>query len=688
MAQLLADPDVCGFPPEKVALLTGRKAGRRRIIERLSKWLPEQSRGAEIAVIYFACHGTQQRIGLDEEGYLLPYDADPDSVLDHGLAMGEVARMIDAVQARAVVVILDCCHAGHVLKREGTITRSPQRDSAIKPAAFEKLLKKGRFLIAACDEGQQSIESPELQHGLFTYHLLRGLKGKADRDGDGSVGVPELFDYVWTEVSRDAMEKFHCSQTPSVRGEWNAKVLLSTPRRSAGAKTTKRSLTLHRRWKELGPDRTIADLERQLRNRGEPWLRAILNFLRTKKNPVAIPFLFHCLAHRSEAIRDRAHRLVREYGWATISAEATRVARHADAKQSPGRIDFLLEGLAAIPVNPEVIRLLDDLVEILSGEMRTRAILLLEDKRLSLDLETVKALFDVKQSPYRIEEVLGQGVFTAAYLATHRLTGVEVVVRVLRPKFVDDHSVRIPFIELSKRVFNYLHPGLVHTRDVQVIADSRIYYTVRDYIEGDTLQSFLDKKKEFLPLQVLDILQQTLEALTPVHNHGACHCGIKPSNLFLCNAEPVRVVLGDPSLPIPHPDLERLCYDYRYASPEMFRGGGSTGPQSDFYSLGCVGYELLCGSPPFMSDNAFELGARHVNEPIPPLGGRGAHLGPAGEDFFNRLLSKLPSGRFRDIAQARQALDAPARSAPSPIGDRIASGHAPGAWRVGALRTP
>ena len=93
----------------------------------------------------------------------------PTILLPHGVAMDEVARLMDAVQARAVVVILDCCHAGHILSREGTISRSLPRDMTIRPAAFEKLSGTNRFLIASCDEGQRSIESPELQ--AWTLHL-------------------------------------------------------------------------------------------------------------------------------------------------------------------------------------------------------------------------------------------------------------------------------------------------------------------------------------------------------------------------------------------------------------------------------------------------------------------------------------------------------------------------------------
>jgi uncharacterized caspase-like protein len=115
LARLLADPEVCGFSQDHIALLTDRDARRRPIIEHLSTWLPERSRGADLALIYFACHGMQQALGGDEEGYLLPYDVDGDEVVASGVPMSEVASLMNGVFARAVVVVLDCCHAGHIL---------------------------------------------------------------------------------------------------------------------------------------------------------------------------------------------------------------------------------------------------------------------------------------------------------------------------------------------------------------------------------------------------------------------------------------------------------------------------------------------------------------------------------------------------------------------------------------------
>ena len=117
MAGVLSDPEVCGFPAHKVKLLTDQSASRDAVAHHLSKWLPEQARGAEIAVIYFAGHGMIHRIGHREEGYLLPYDADPDDLVTRGVLMTDLARWIEAIDAGTVVVCLDCCHAAKVIPR-------------------------------------------------------------------------------------------------------------------------------------------------------------------------------------------------------------------------------------------------------------------------------------------------------------------------------------------------------------------------------------------------------------------------------------------------------------------------------------------------------------------------------------------------------------------------------------------
>src|SRR5262249_9440154 len=161
---------------------------------RLTDWLPRQGKGAELVLFYFAGHGVVQHVAGRDEGFLLPHDADPDDVVGSGIAMSDLARWLGALES-AAAFCLDCCHAASFLR--GRVSpRAAERDMQLVPSLLQGIAGRGRFLIASCDKGQKSLEVEELRHGLFTYHLLRGLQGAGDRDGDGKVGVAELFNYV------------------------------------------------------------------------------------------------------------------------------------------------------------------------------------------------------------------------------------------------------------------------------------------------------------------------------------------------------------------------------------------------------------------------------------------------------------------------------------------------------------
>jgi serine/threonine protein kinase len=636
LARLLADGDCCGFPRGHVAILTDRHAGRRDMVRRLSRWLPRQANGADLVLIYFAGHGVVQSVGGRDEGFLLSHDADPDDVITTGIAMSDLARWIEGIDAGAIVVCLDCCHAGSLLPREGMTLRAADRDMHIQPSVLNRLGGRGRFLIASCDKGQKSIEAEEFRHGLFTYHLLKGLRGQADRDGDGLVGVAELFSYVAAAVSRDARERFGREQTPWTSAIYNEDAILSTVQ-TAGHSESKPRSTAENELEQT----TAEDEEIIVRLRG----------LRHRPDPSALPLIFRSLAHRAEPVRQRARQALHALGWDQASRQAEEIARVADADN----VGALLDGLAALEAHLRVVGLLDRLAGVLRGGLRDRALWLLDRKRLALERDRLAEIFREKNSGYEILKVLGPGLYTGAYLARSELTGLEVVVRVLRPEYASQPLVRSHFVELGRKAVRLVHQNLALTRDVQAFADRDLYFTLRDFIPGATLREVLESGRRFEPAQVFRILRQVIEALSPLHRDGLSHGGVKPSNLFLTRDD--RVILGDPSLPIAASgwDLPRLAYDFRYAAPELFRSGGALVPASDLYSLGCVAHELFFGEPPFVSDSHFELITRHGRDPVPVR--RGNMTEAAVSTWLGRLLAKFPSERFVDLPAVLQGLD-------------------------------
>jgi serine/threonine protein kinase len=657
MAGVLSDPEVCRFPAHKVKLLTDQSASRDTIAHHLSKWLPEQAQGAEIAVIYFAGHGMIHRIGQRDEGYLLPYDADPDDIVTRGLLMTDLAHWIDAINAGTVIVCLDCCHAAKVIPRGGTSAESSGRDMRIRPAMLEELTGRGRYLIASCDDGQVSLESETRGHGLFTYHLLDGIRGAGDRDGDGQVGVSELFEHVAEAVDRDARA------LGTIQKPWSCSigaggVYLSAPRwkDTEGRPKPTRVMSVvaaERLWREQGAAVAIREIERTIDWADVGQVAAILDLLRVIEHPAAIPLLFRCLAHAREEIRTRAKKVVHTIGWEKVAAFIEALATHGGAEQ----FSAVLDGLAAFEAHREIVTLLDRLVTLLKGDQRNRTIFLLERKQQSLDLERIAELFRESHSPYQIQKALGQGLCTAAYLARDESSELDVVVRVLRPELANSPQIRAQFLDLSRRTVKLVHHNLVLTREFKAYSDRHIYFAVRDYVDGVTLQKLLESGRAFSPDQILRIVRQVLRALTPLHAIGMVHGSIKLSNVFLCAED--HVILGDLALPLRgfSVQLDRLSYDYRYAPPEMFVQDGALGPWSDFYALGCVAYELACGVPPFVSDNHIELAGQHVRDAVEPPSRRGSSLSPTADALLLRFLAKSTSDRVQNLDEALESID-------------------------------
>jgi serine/threonine protein kinase len=371
------------------------------------------------------------------------------------------------------------------------------------------------------------------------------------------------------------------------------------------------------------------------------------------EHPAAIPLLFRCLACAREEIRARAKQVVHTIGWGKVAAFIEVLAQRGD----PDQLGAVLDGLTAFEAHREIVALLDRLVTLLKGDQRNRTILLLERKQQALDLERIADLFRDSHRPYQIQKALGQGLCTAAYLARDEANEIDVVVRVLRPELVNSPHIRAQFLDLSRRSTRLVHHNLVLTRDVGAYPDRHIYFAVRDYVNGVTLQKLLESSRVFSPDQIIKILRQLLHALTPVYANGLVHGSIKPSNVFLCGED--RVILGDLALPLQgvSVQLDRLSYDYRYAAPEMFRDGGTLGPWSDFYALGCVAHELACGAPPFVADNHFELAGQHVRHAVEPPSRRGSSLGQAGDSLLLRFLAKSTADRLQDLDEALQSID-------------------------------
>ena len=107
---VLADPDLCGYPDDHIRLLHDDGATRQAILDGLA-WLAEQATmdPDATAVVFYSGHGwSEESTGRYS---LLPHDVAPFDLPGSALSAEDFTAALRKVQARRLLVLMDCCHA-------------------------------------------------------------------------------------------------------------------------------------------------------------------------------------------------------------------------------------------------------------------------------------------------------------------------------------------------------------------------------------------------------------------------------------------------------------------------------------------------------------------------------------------------------------------------------------------------
>ena len=190
-----------GLPRSNVRLLQDWSALRPDIEEALLDWLPSKITRDSVVMVYFAGQAIVSPAG---ETFLIPYDGTSEATT-RLYPLKDLETALGRLKAKQVLFVFD----GTVLKNgvEGrTKITSPKW-----PGANGSVL----HVLAATGFGK-SLESDTLRHGLFTYYLLRGLRGEADLNRNGEVTIGEVTAYVNRKVPIVARSDFKQEQQPQV----------------------------------------------------------------------------------------------------------------------------------------------------------------------------------------------------------------------------------------------------------------------------------------------------------------------------------------------------------------------------------------------------------------------------------------------------------------------------------------
>jgi len=205
---------------EVEVLTTPERTTKEALVEAFGK-MKEKVKPNDFFVFYDASHGVVEE-EEDSQYFLLTSNVlllSSRRIAADALSQKELANLLGGIPAEKKLVVLDTCNAG---KGGKEIAASLMKTRGLTEATAIKLLKRaiGSAVFAASSDTQQALEGYK-GHGLFTYVLVEGLRGKADVRKDGFITVLGLAEYVEEEVVRLSEEVFKRQQTPTIQTSAN-----------------------------------------------------------------------------------------------------------------------------------------------------------------------------------------------------------------------------------------------------------------------------------------------------------------------------------------------------------------------------------------------------------------------------------------------------------------------------------
>ncbi len=268
---------------------------------------------------------------------------------------------------------------------------------------------------------------------------------------------------------------------------------------------------------------------------------------------------------------------------------------------------------------------------------------------------------DIVATKYKIVGLLGKGGMGSVYRVHQIFLQQDMALKVLsRSGNSDDVHVR-RFHNEGKAAFHLNHPNLVKVHDFGLLEDQSPYL-IMDLVSGATVAEFL--KRENPPINdVVKIISQACLGLAYAHQNSVVHRDVKPSNIMLVDGVPlgeegsVKIVdFGIAKVLNSENEMQTLTQTGEvfgspfYMSPEQC-SGAAIDLRTDVYSLGCVLFEALTGTPPHVGNTALRTMMLHQSEPVPTLkqASMGKEFPPQLEAIVHKMLEKVPAARYQNL---------------------------------------
>jgi serine/threonine-protein kinase len=241
------------------------------------------------------------------------------------------------------------------------------------------------------------------------------------------------------------------------------------------------------------------------------------------------------------------------------------------------------------------------------------------------------------------------------YEAEHTVKGWSVALKLMSESVSNDPVFRERMKREARITGRLQEPHVVPVHDYGEI-DGRMFLEMR-LIEGTDLDTLLKRFGALAPPRAVAVITQIASALDAAHAAGVTHRDVKPPNILVTRDDFAYLVdfgIASAKTDEKLTQLGTAVGTWKYMAPERFTDG-EVDYRADIYSLACVLYECLTGSPPYPSDSAGVLVSAHMMDPIPQPSTKRSGVPGAFDGVIARGMAKKPQDRYAsagDLARA------------------------------------
>mmetsp|Transcript_16958 Transcript_16958/g.30488 ORF Transcript_16958/g.30488 Transcript_16958/m.30488 type:complete len:528 (-) Transcript_16958:274-1857(-) len=237
---------------------------------------------------------------------------------------------------------------------------------------------------------------------------------------------------------------------------------------------------------------------------------------------------------------------------------------------------------------------------------------------------------------YEVVELIGRGAYSYVYHVRSQIGSVDLALKVVDKQRVKEAT------QLSRlRNEIALQKTLEHRHVVRLLhnfEDEGNFFLVLEYCSGGSLHSFIAKEGRLSEEETRLLCMQLIEGLEYLHSLNIMHRDLKLANLFLSD-DKTGLKIGDFGLAVKlmneQDSHSTFCGTPNYMAPEIVNHC-TYDARTDLFSLGCIIYACLTGSPPFESQNVEDTLKKvsKIDYNIPDF------FSAEAKDLTKRLLSK------------------------------------------------